>query len=76
MVDLDKFGFPPHHPSALDAPYPGWNAVQMTGWKLYRMGLRTQEPETRLWPDSVKPSERVGRSILLYYNASRALNAP
>ncbi len=75
LVDLRKFGFPPYHPTALDAPYPGWNAVQLTGLKLYRMGLRTQEPETKLWPDSVKPSERVGGSILLYYNASQAQNA-
>ena len=69
MVRLAKLGFPPTQPTAVDAPYPGWNAVQMTGWKLYRLGLRTQEPDTKLWPDSVKPSERVGASILLYYNA-------
>ena len=72
LVDLRKFGFPPYYPTALDAPYPGWNAVQMTGLKLYRMGLRMQEPDTKLWPDSVKSSERVGASILLYYNAPQA----
>jgi len=69
------FGFPPYRPTAVDAPYPGWNAVQVTGWKLFRMGLRMEEPETKLWPDSVKPTEHVGRSILLYYNAPQAQSA-
>jgi hypothetical protein len=26
-----------------------------------------QEPGTKVWPDFMKPTERVGRSILLYY---------
>ena len=71
LVDLAKFGFPPSRQTALDAPYPGWNAVQLTGLKLYRMGLKTAEPDTKLWPDSAKPVERIGGSILLYYNATR-----
>ncbi len=67
MIDPLKHGFPPWRWSAVDAPYPGWNAVQVTEWKSHRMGLRMQEPHTRVWPDFVKPVERVGSSILLYY---------
>ncbi len=68
-IGLDPLmhGFPPYRLSALDAPYPGWNAVQVTEWKLFRFGLRMDEPKTRVWPDFVKPVERVGSSILLYY---------
>ena len=31
------------------------------------MGLPIDDPNGRTWPDVVKPTERVGRSILLYY---------
>ena len=75
MIDPLKHGFPPWRWNALDAPFPGWNAVQLTEWKLYRMGLRMQEPHTRVWPDFVKPAERVGSSILLYYIPPRPGNA-
>jgi hypothetical protein len=66
-ISLAQLGFPPHQQNDADAPAPGWNAVQVTHWKLNRMGLpfRTHYEET--WPDVVKPTERVGRSILLYY---------
>jgi 4-amino-4-deoxy-L-arabinose transferase-like glycosyltransferase len=67
MIDPRRFGFPPWRWSAVDAPFPGWNAVQLTEWKLYRMGLQLQEPGTRVWPDFKKPTERVGGSIVLYY---------
>ena len=46
--------------------------VQLTGLKLYRMGLRMQEPDAKLWPDSTKPVERVGKSILLFYSAPQS----
>jgi hypothetical protein len=75
MVNLATFGFPPYQSTSVDAPYPGWNAVQMTGWKLYRMGLRMHEPNTKPWPDFVTPVERVGGSILLYYSTPQPQNA-
>jgi hypothetical protein len=65
-LSLAALGFPPHQASDPLAPAPGWNAVQVTWWKLDRMGL-VASPEERTWPDFVKPNERVGRSILLYY---------
>jgi 4-amino-4-deoxy-L-arabinose transferase-like glycosyltransferase len=67
MLDPSQHGFPPWRWSAVDAPYPGWNAVEVTVWKLQRMGFRLQKPDVRLWPDFTKPVERVGKSILLYY---------
>lgn len=67
MLDPSQHGFPPWRWNAVDAPYPGWNAVEVTAWKEQRMGFRLQQPTVRLWPDYVKPVERVGNSILLYY---------
>jgi len=66
-ISLPALGFPPHQLSNPDAPTPGWNAVQATYWKRDRMGLMLDEPGARTWPDIVRPTERVGRSILLYY---------
>jgi hypothetical protein len=65
-ISLAAMGFPPHQESDPGAPAPGWNAVEVTEWKLNRMGLYTY-PKEPVWPDVVKPNERVGRSILLYY---------
>ena len=66
-ISLASHGFPPHQQNDADAPAPGWNAVQVMNWKLNRMGLPIDDPNGRTWPDVVKPTERVGRSILLYY---------
>lgn len=66
-ANLDAFGYPPRQHSDPTQPAPGWNAVSLTEWKLYRFGLQMQNPEIKVWPELVKPSERVGQSILLYY---------
>jgi Dolichyl-phosphate-mannose-protein mannosyltransferase len=66
-ISLISHGFPPDQRSDADAPAPGWNAVEVTKWKRDRMGLIFDHPGERTWPDFVKPTERVGRSILLYY---------
>ncbi|HTC34135.1 MAG TPA: glycosyltransferase family 39 protein [Bryobacteraceae bacterium] len=65
-ISLAALGFPPHQQNDADAPAPGWNAVQVTHWKLNRIGLAMND-HGQTWPDVVKPTERVGRSILLYY---------
>lgn len=65
----DYHGFPPIEDSDPVAPSPGWNAVSITVWKVARMGLMEQHKEVQLWPDLVKPKERVGRGVLLYYFA-------
>jgi hypothetical protein len=48
-------------------PSRGWNAVGVTCWKELRLGLGDRHPEAALWPDRIAPTERVGKSILLYY---------
>jgi hypothetical protein len=46
---------------------PGWNAVSITEWKVRRQGLFNTYTQYSVWPDRVKPLERVGKGILLYY---------
>jgi 4-amino-4-deoxy-L-arabinose transferase-like glycosyltransferase len=75
-VSLAALGFPPHQQNLPDAPAPGWNAVELTEWKLNRMGLLLDEPGEGTWPDIVKPTERVGRSILLYYIPPQPAKVP
>jgi 4-amino-4-deoxy-L-arabinose transferase-like glycosyltransferase len=60
-------GFPPIRQGNPFAPSPGWNAVSLTMWKVTRLGLFREQPGARLWPDSFKPTERVGQGTLLYY---------
>jgi 4-amino-4-deoxy-L-arabinose transferase-like glycosyltransferase len=45
-----------------DHPNPGWNAVSVTAWKL------SGQPK---WADTTKPTERVRRSMYLYYFPSQ-----
>jgi hypothetical protein len=51
-------------------PGPGWNAISVSPWKLSRLGTRLMG-NVPLWPDRYKPTERVGKSILLYYFPER-----
>jgi hypothetical protein len=58
-ADLEKeHGFPPIHGLDKRGPYVGWNAIGFTCWKKMRIVT---------WPDQVKPTELVGKSILLWY---------
>ena len=58
VVDLPALGFPRVHPMQRDYPSPGWNALSVGVWK---------ESDLFRWPDRFKPTERVGKSILLWY---------
>jgi hypothetical protein len=62
----DRRGLPALDFGSPLAPSPGWNAVSITEWKVMRMGLN---PPLTPWPDRtpVKPAERVGKGMLLYY---------
>jgi 4-amino-4-deoxy-L-arabinose transferase-like glycosyltransferase len=62
----DKRGLPPIDFGSPFEPSPGWNAVSITQWKVMRMGL---EAPLTPWPDhtTLKPVERVGKGVLLYY---------
>ena len=59
--------FPPVYETDPKAPGPGWTAVSISVLKLTRLGLFHEHPEIRPWPDVIKPAERVGKSIYLYY---------
>jgi hypothetical protein len=64
-------GFPPIHESDPVTPSPGWNAVSLTVLHSARLGLYDEHPEIELWPNRIQPTERVGKSTLLYYIAPR-----
>jgi hypothetical protein len=58
-ADLEtEHDFPPIHGMNKRAPVEGWNAIGVTCWK---------ELRTVTWPDQIKPRERVGKGILLWY---------
>jgi len=63
-----EFGFPPidMHMDVMN-PAPGWNAVSMTVLKQRRLGLWDSYPGYTIWPDRIKPTEKVGKSIWLWY---------
>jgi hypothetical protein len=66
-VDLAALGFPPVQPNDRFKPSPGWNAVSLTVLKKARFGLWGGYPEVKLWPEQIKPGERIGKSIWLWY---------
>jgi hypothetical protein len=70
IADFEReHGFPPVWDQVdVLRPNPGWNAVEATCWKELRLGLGDDHPEVTLWPDRIKPLERIGKSILLYYS--------
>ena len=58
-ADLEKeHGFPPIHGMNSQVPFEGWNALGVTLWKEFRVAT---------WPDRIKPTERVGKGMLLWY---------
>ncbi|MEI9812436.1 MAG: glycosyltransferase family 39 protein [Acidobacteriota bacterium] len=66
-TDTNYFGFPPIQTSFPSKPSPGWNAVSITEWKVMRMDLGIKKKDVPVWPDSLPPTERIGRGIRLYY---------
>jgi 4-amino-4-deoxy-L-arabinose transferase-like glycosyltransferase len=60
-------GFPPTTAVNPMMPTPGWNAISITSLKVGRLGLGEAQPDLKLWPDQVKPAERVGKGMWLYY---------
>jgi 4-amino-4-deoxy-L-arabinose transferase-like glycosyltransferase len=60
-------GFPPIQPMDPVTPSPGWNAVSLTELKTARLGLFDDHPEVELWPDQIKPAEKVSPGVWLWY---------
>jgi 4-amino-4-deoxy-L-arabinose transferase-like glycosyltransferase len=58
VIDLQALGFPRVHRMMRDYPSAGWNALGVGLWK---------ESDLFRWPDDIPPTERVGKSILLWY---------
>jgi len=57
-------GLPPHHPVDPINPSPGWNALNVTAVKAWRLGMDDTRP---IWPERIKPTEKVGEGIWLWY---------
>ncbi len=66
-ASLALHGFPPVQPNDPLLPAPGWNAVSLTFLKRGRLGLPLNEKNLKPWPERIAPTERVGRTIWLYY---------
>jgi 4-amino-4-deoxy-L-arabinose transferase-like glycosyltransferase len=66
-ADLAAQGFPPAQPNDPLRPAPGWNAVSLTFLKNARMSLGDERPEIKLWPEQIKPTEKIGKGIWLWY---------
>jgi 4-amino-4-deoxy-L-arabinose transferase-like glycosyltransferase len=60
-------GFPRIQPMDPVNPSPGWNAVSLTELKMARLGLFDQHPEVQLWPEQMKPTEKVSAGVWLWY---------
>jgi hypothetical protein len=68
LADLEHVhGFPRVQQSNPLVPSPGWNALSLTVLKEMRLGLFDRQPEATPWPEKMKPGERIGKGILLYY---------
>jgi len=65
-------GFPPIQPTDPVNPSPGWNAVSLTVLKTARLGLYDEHPEVELWPDQIKPTEKVSKGVWLWYVPPRS----
>lgn len=68
MGYLEEYhGFPPITLMQPTRPSPGWNAASLTAMLAGRLGMGDQFPNVKLWTEGVKPTERVGKTIYLWY---------
>lgn len=68
MGYLEEYhGFPPITLMQPTRPSPGWNAASLTAMLAGRLGMGDQFPNVKLWTEGVKPTERVGKTIDLWY---------
>jgi hypothetical protein len=71
--NLEAAGFPRVHPFDPEKPSPGWNAVFLTELKSSRFGHQGGEPELKFWPEYIKPTEKIGKGIWLWYFPPNAM---
>jgi 4-amino-4-deoxy-L-arabinose transferase-like glycosyltransferase len=65
--DVTKENLPSLHPFDPTTPSPGWNAASITGLKLWQFKQQRDAPKSRYWPAQIKPTEKVGKGIWLWY---------
>jgi hypothetical protein len=68
LTVLGRHGFP--YVTELNplAPMPGWNALEVTMWKQRRLNVPDPRVQTDAWwADKFEPTEKVGKSIYLWY---------
>jgi hypothetical protein len=66
-TDLRAQGFPLVRETDPLKPSSGWNAVSLTVLKNSRFGLWGDHPEVVLWMENIKPTERAGKGMWLWY---------
>jgi hypothetical protein len=68
MSYLEEFhGFPHITLMQPTRPSPGWNAASLTVMLSGRLGLGDQFPNAKVWTEGIPPTERVGKTIYLWY---------
>ena len=68
MSYLEEFhGFPHITLMQPTRPSPGWNAASLTVMLCGRLGLGDQFPNAKIWTEGIPPTERVGKTIYLWY---------
>ena len=68
VEQLESTGeFPRVKPLDPHGPARGWNAASLTMLKVFRLGLYKTNPGAVLWTDRIPPTERVGKSVVLWY---------
>jgi hypothetical protein len=65
--DLPALGFPPVRDLNPVEPTAGWSAANVTVLKSERFGLLDTRKDLRFWPNEIKPTEKVGKGIWLWY---------
>jgi hypothetical protein len=48
-------------------PSPGWYAVNLTLLKAWRFGLLGNHDEVKLWQDEIRPTEKIGKGMWVWY---------
>jgi hypothetical protein len=62
-----EHGFPAIQPMDPETPAAGWNAASLTKMLAARFGLGSEHPEVKFWTDTIKPTERLGKTTYLWY---------
>jgi 4-amino-4-deoxy-L-arabinose transferase-like glycosyltransferase len=77
MTVLQRHGFPLVGPLTPFAPMGGWNAIGVSTWKERRMNVADPRIQTDpWWADQYEPTEKVGKSIYLWYFPMPGSNQP